>query len=141
MRSFVRARKCVELGLHFNQNFTHTPIQMHLTLFVAFMSPPCSSRVKTSSGDCTIWSGVFPASSTTIEASQGFELSQDCIALESESYCPMHVKGGGGGSTGWVLRIKLQRPELMKEIRIYESVRERLVGCDLVTGYQYNLQG
>ena len=103
MHSFVRARKCVELGLHFNQILHTPPIQMHLTLFVAFMSPPCSSRVKTSSGDCTIWSGVFPASSTTIEASQGFELSQDCIALESESYCPMHVKGGGeGGSTGGV---------------------------------------
>ena len=38
------------------------------------------------------------------------------------------------------LRIKLQRPELMKEIRIYESVRERLVGCDLVTGYRIPIQ-
>ena len=49
-------------------------------------------------------------------------------------------RGGKVGVLGG-LRIKLQRPELMKEIRIYESVRERLVGCDLVTGYQYNLQG
>ena len=101
---------------------------MHLTLFVAFMSPPCSSRVKTSSGDCTIWSGVFPVSSTTIEASQGFESSQDRMALESESYCSLRVKGGGRVGVLGRLRMELQRQELMKEIRCMSQSGRDLLG-------------
>ena len=52
------------------------------TLFVAVKLAPYSRSMLIPSGDCMMWSGVLPCSSTTMEASHDFQSSKDCKVFE-----------------------------------------------------------